>query len=176
MTNKYLIALSAVPLILSACSVSENEQDDGFEMSIDADGEGGSSTDTVNIGGKGEGSKFSIKAEGFAMDIDLPPISLDTDDVDLNNLSLYPGTKVTGLNVEDKEGEGGKVTLSFDAPSNSKDLVSWFENKMTDENFTFETDGSMISGKTNEGDPFVLELIEKSADETSGRLQFSDPQ
>lgn len=176
MTNKYLIALSAVSLVLSACSVGESEQDDGFEMSIDADGEGGSSADKVKIGGQGEGSKFSIKAEGFEMDIDLPPISLDTDDVDLNNLSLYPGTKITGLNVEDKEGQGGKVTLSFDAPSNSKDLVSWFEKKMTDENFTFEADGNMLSGKTNEGDPFVLELVEKSAEQTSGMLQFSDPQ
>ncbi|MEP2103295.1 MAG: hypothetical protein ABJP02_08650 [Parasphingorhabdus sp.] len=174
MTNKYLIALAAIPLTLSACSAGESEDGDGFEMSIDVDGKGGSKADTVKIGGEGEDSKFSIKTDGFSMDVDLPQISLDSDDFDLNNVSLYPGTKVTGLNVEDKDGEGGKVILSFDAPSSTEELVTWFETKMTDENFVIEKDGNTLSGKTDEGDPFVLELTEKTADETSGKLQFSE--
>lgn len=174
MTKKYFAALAVIPLTLSACSVSDNEEGDGFEMAIDVDGEGGSSPDKVKIGGEGEASKFSIKTDGFSMDVDLPQISLDSDDFDLNNVSLYPGTKVTRLNVEDKDGQGGKVILSFDAPSNTEDLLSWFEKKMTDENFVVEKDGNTLSGETDEGDPFLLELTEKEADESSGKLQFSE--
>lgn len=175
MTNKYLAALTAIPLTLSACSASEDGQgDDGFEMSIDVDGEGGDKADSIKIGGKGDDTKFSIKTDGFSMDVDLPQISLDSDDFDLNNVSLYPGTKVTGLNVEDKDGQGGKVILSFDAPTSTQDLASWFEEKMTDENFIVEKDGNKLSGKTDEGDPFLLELTEAGADRTTGKLEFSE--
>ncbi len=175
MTNRFIVALAAVPLTLSACSGSETQQgDDGFEMSIDVDGEGGDKANSIKIGGNGEDSKFSIKTDGFSMDVDLPQISIDSDDFDLNNVSLYPGSKVTGLNVEDKDGEGGKVILNFDAPTSTNELVSWFEQKMTDENFVVEKDGNTLSGKTDEGDPFSLELTEKGADETSGKLEFSE--
>lgn len=174
MTKTYLMALAAIPLALSACSAGESEEGDGFEMSIDVDGEGGSTPDKVKIGGKGEDSKFSIKTDGFSMDVDLPQISLDSDDFDMNNVALYPGTKVTGLNIEDKDGQGGKVVLSFDAPTGINDLTSWFEKKMTEENFVVEKDGNALSGKTDEGDPFLLQLTEKAADQTSGKLEFSE--
>lgn len=174
MTKTYLIALAAIPFTLSACSAGESEQGDGFEMSIDVDGEGGSTPDKVKIGGEGEDSKFSIKTDGFSMDVDLPQISLDSDDFDMNNVSLYPGTKITGFNIEDKDGQGGKVILSFDAPTGIRDLTSWFEQKMAEENFVVEKDGNALSGKTDEGDPFLLQLTEKSADQTSGKLQFSE--
>jgi len=176
MTKTYLMALAAIPFALSACSASESEQGDGFELSIDVDGEGGSKTEKIKIGGEGEDSKFSIKTDGFSMDVDLPQISLDSDDFDMNNVALYPGTKVTGLNIEDTDGQGGKVVLSFDAPTDIDDLTSWFEKKMAEENFVVEKDGSALSGKTDEGDPFVLQLTEKAADQTSGKLQFSESQ
>lgn len=174
MTKTYLIALAAIPFSLSACSASESEEGDGFEMSIDVDGDGGSTPDKVKIGGDGGDSKFSIKTDGFSMDVDLPQISLDSDDFDMNNVTLYPGTKVTGLNIEDQDGQGGKVILSFDAPTGIDDLTSWFEQKMTDENFIVEKDGTLLSGKTDEGDPFLLQLTEKTADQTSGKLEFSE--
>ncbi len=174
MTKTYLIALAAIPFALSACSAGESGEGDGFEMSIDVDGEGGSTPDKIKIGGEGEDSKFSIKTDGFSMDIDLPQISLDSDDFDMNNVALYPGTKVTGFNIEDKDGQGGKVILSFDAPTGIDDLTSWFEKKMTDENFVVERDGNALSGKTDEGDPFLLQLTKKTADQTSGKLQFSE--
>ena len=67
MTNKYLVALAAVPLILTACSGSgESEQGDSFEMSIETDGEGTGGSDKVSIGGEDGDSKFSIKTDGFS--------------------------------------------------------------------------------------------------------------
>ncbi|QTD56944.1 hypothetical protein [Parasphingorhabdus cellanae] len=179
MTKTYLAALAVIPLTLSACSVSdeganEGQGDDGFEMSIDLDGEAGDKADSIKIGGSDEDTKFSIKTDGFSMDVDLPQISLDSDDIDLNNVALYPGTKVTALNVEDKDGQSGKFILRFDAPTGADNLTSWFEQKMAEKNFTVAKDGNTLSGKTDEGDPFLLELTAAGSDRTTGKLEFSE--
>ncbi|MEP3226073.1 MAG: hypothetical protein ABJO01_08865 [Parasphingorhabdus sp.] len=174
--KKYLIGLAAASMAVSACSGSDNSsEDDGFAISFNSDGESDGESADIEISGDGEDSKFSLKTDGFSMDIDLPKMSFDSDDFDLNNVSLYPGSKVTGLNVEDNDGNGGKVSLSFKAPTSFDTLVSWYEEKMSDQNFIFEKDGNILSGKTDDGDPFILELTEKSADETVGKLQFSEP-
>ncbi|QJB69186.1 hypothetical protein [Parasphingorhabdus halotolerans] len=175
MTYRHFIALAALPLVLSACSRTDSEKgaDDGVEFSVDLGGDG-SKADKIKIGGDGEDSKFSIKADGFSLDVDLPSITLDSDDFDLNNVALYPGTKVTGLDVEDKDGKGGKVTLSFVAPTDTKTLTSWFEEKMKAESFEVAKSSNGLSGKTGEGDPFDLTLDSKSSKETAGKLTFSE--
>jgi len=178
MTKKYFVALATIPLLLSACSKADDSDassDDGFEMSIDLGDDSEEGSGKINIGGEdGEKSKFSIKTEGFSMDVDLPSVSLDSDDFDLNNVSLYPGTKVTGLNVNSEDGEGGKVTLNFVAPADVETITSWFESKMAAEDFIVSKDGNVLKGKTDEGDAFLLKLTEKSGDETKGALEFSE--
>ena len=108
------------------------------------------------------------------MDVDLPSISLDSDDFDLNNVSLYPGTKVTGLNVNGEDDEGGKVTLNFVSPADVETIIGWFESKMVEEDFIVSKDGNVLKGKTDDGDSFLLKLSEKSAKETKGALQFTE--
>ena len=173
MTVKYLIALAALPLALSACTKVSDEGEDGFEMSVDLGDEDGEIS-KIKIGGDGEEANFSIKADGFAFDIDIPAIELDSDDFDLNNVALYPGTKITGLNVEDMDDGGGKVSLSFVAPTSADKLATWYETKMKAEHFVVAKSGNSLSGTTDEGDPFSLELNEKSAEETAGTLEFSE--
>ena len=41
---------------------------------------------SITIGGEGDDSKFSIRAEGFSMDVDMPSLSIDSEDFDLNNV------------------------------------------------------------------------------------------
>jgi len=166
MKKRYFAALAALPLLLSACS-----RDDTVEIDLSDDDT--SESEKISIGGEGDG-KFSIKADGFSMDVDLPSITLDADDLDLNNVKLYPGTKVTNFKIEDVEGGGGKVVLDFVAPVDEQSLSSWFEEQMTAENYEFEKDGTSLSGTSEEGDPFFLTLSEKSAVETFGTLEFAE--
>ena len=175
MTYRHFFALAVLPIAVSACSKAEDDSgtDEGVEFSVDL-GDEDSKADKIKIGGDGEEGKLSIKADGFSMDIDLPSIKLDSDDFDLNNVSLYPGTKVTGLDVEDKDGKGGNVTLSFVAPTDTKTLTSWFEEKMKAESFEVAKSSNGLSGKTDEGDPFDLKLTAKSSEETAGKLTFSE--
>jgi hypothetical protein len=171
MNKQFIAVVAAFPLILSACSKSEDE---GSSISIDLSDDSAEESEKIKIGGKGEDSKFSIKADGFSMDVNLPEIKLDSDDFDLNNVPLYPGSKITNFDIEDQKGEGGKVTVSFVSPTDADGLSEWFETKMTDEKFEVTKDGTNLSGTTDEGDPFSLELSEVSADETSGTLEFSE--
>lgn len=162
MAKHLLVALAALPLLLSACS----------ERSSDGEGDSGS----ITIGTEDEDGTFSIEAEGFSMDVDIPSITIDSEDFDLNNVTLYPGTKVTGMKIEDVEGEGGKVILDFVSPVGADVLLSWFESKMAEEDFTVSKEGMVLSGATDDGDPFMLSLSEVSGAETKGKLEFSEAQ
>ncbi len=166
MTKSFIAALAAAPLLLTACSASVSADDDAVES--------GDESSSITIGGDGDDSKFSIRTDGFSMDVDMPSLSIDSNDFDLNNVSLYPGSKVTGMKIKDKDGEGGQVILDFTAPAGTDELLPWFEEKMTEEKFTVEKDGTTLSGTTDDGDPFELRLTETSADETSGQLKFSE--
>lgn len=171
MKKQFLTAAIILPLMLSACSRSEDE---GSSISIDLSDDSTEDSEKITIGGEGKDSKFSIKADGFSMDVDLPEITLDSGDFDLNNVTLYPGSKITNFNIEDQKRVGGKVTVSFVAPTDIESASDWFEAKMTEEKFEVTRDGNDLSGATDEGDPFSLDLEEESAEETNGTLQFTE--
>jgi len=170
MSTKYLILLAALPLALSACSKSE----DGSAVSIDFSDDDKSEAEKIKIGGDGEDSKFSIKADGFSMEVDLPDITLDSDDFDMNDVDLYPGSQVTGFDIEDKDGQGGEVRISFKSPAGVEKLADWYESRLTGNDFKVVRDGTSLSGETAEGDPFSLDLAELSGTETKGILLFSE--
>lgn len=172
MSTKYLILLAALPLALSACSKVDDSSDDGSGMSIDFSDDSKSDAEKIKIGGGGEDSKFSIKADGFSMEVDLPSITLDSDDFDMNDVDLYPGSHVTSFAVQDKGGQGGKVKIGFKAPLAAQKLADWYETQLTGNYFEVARDGTNLSGKTEEGDPFSLTLTELSGDETKGVLEF----
>lgn len=174
MSTKYLILLAALPLALSACSKVEGDSADESSVSIDFSDESKPEGEKIKIGGDGEDSKFSIKADGFSMEVDLPSITLDSDDFDMNDVDLYPGSHVTSFAVQDKDGQGGKVKISFKAPAGLEKLTEWYQTRLTANDFQVVRSGTNLSGKTEEGDPFSLALTEISADETKGVLEFSE--
>ena len=169
MRPKYMILLAALPFALSACSKGEDKSG----MSIDFSDDSKPDAKKIKIGG-GDDSKFSIKADGFSMEVDLPSITLDSDDFDMNNVDLYPGSQITSFDIEDAKGEGGKVQISFKAPTSVDKLADWYATQLTGKDFAVARDGSNLSGKTNEGDAFSLALTEISAQQSKGVLEFSE--
>tara|TARA_R100001244_G_scaffold71741_2_gene57978 strand:- start:9874 stop:10404 length:531 start_codon:yes stop_codon:yes gene_type:complete len=174
MAPKYLILLAALPLALSACSKDGDESGNGTGISIDFSDDSKTDAEKIKIGGDGEDSKFSIKADGFSMDVDLPSITLDSEDFDMNNVDLYPGSKITGFNIEDAKGAGGKVTISFKAPAEADALADWYAKQMSGKKFEVARDGTNLSGKTDEGDPFTLALTDISSSQSRGVLEFTE--
>lgn len=174
MRPQYLILLAALPLTLSACSKDGDESGNGSGISIDFSDDSKTDAEKIKIGGDGEDSKFSIKADGFSMDVDLPSITLDTEDFDMNNVDLYPGSQITSFDVEDVKGEGGKVKISFKAPTDADTLADWYAAQLSGKDFEVSRDGTSLSGKTDEGDPFTLALTEISAKQSRGVLEFTE--
>ncbi|MEQ8744040.1 hypothetical protein [Parasphingorhabdus sp.] len=173
MPSKYLILIAALPLALSACSKDKDESGNGSGMPIDFSDESKPDAEKIKIGG-GDDSKFSIKADGFSMEVDLPSITLDSDNFDMNNVDLYPGSQITSFDIEDAKGEGGKVQISFKAPASVDKLADWYATQLTGKDFAVARDGSNLSGKTNEGDAFSLALTEISAQQSKGVLEFAE--
>jgi len=169
MRLKYMILLAALPFALSACSKGEDKSG----MSIDFSDDSKPDAEKIKIGGE-EDSKFSIKADGFSMDVDLPSITLDSDDFDMNNVDLYPGSQITSFDIEDAKGEGGKVQISFKAPAGTDKLADWYAGQLSGKDFEVVRDGTTLSGKTDEGDPFSLTLTEITATQSKGVLEFSE--
>lgn len=174
MPVKYLLLLAALPLALTACSKVGDDSTNGSGLSIDFSDDSKADTEKIKIGGGGEDSKFSIKADGFSMEVDLPSITLDSEDFDMNNVDLYPGSQITGFDIEDAKGKGGKVQISFKAPAGADKLADWYAAQLSGKGFEVARDGANLSGKTDEGDPFALALTEISAQQTKGVLKFSE--
>jgi hypothetical protein len=108
------------------------------------------------------------------MEVDLPSITLDSDDFDMNDVDLYPGSKVTSFDIEDADGKGGKVRIGFKSPASVETLAAWYETHLTDDDFDVARKGTNLSGKTDDGEPFSLALSAVSAEETKGVLEFSE--
>ena len=78
MTPKFLILLAALPLALSACGKNEDEAANGSNLSIDLSDDSKPDAEKIRIGGDGKDSKFSIRTDGFSMDVDLPTSARST--------------------------------------------------------------------------------------------------
>ena len=173
MPPKYLILLAALPLTLSACSKDGDESGKGSGVSIDFSDDSKPDAEKIKIGGEKD-SKFSIKADGFSMDVDLPSITIDSEDFDMNNVDLYPGSQITSFNIEDAKGEGGRVKIGFKAPASADTLADWYAEQLSGKDFEVARDGTTLSGKTDEGDPFSLALTDVASKQSRGVLEFTE--
>ncbi|WP_417595026.1 hypothetical protein [Parasphingorhabdus sp.] len=174
MSTKYLFLLAVAPLALSACSKVEDESGNRTGLSVDFSDDNKPDDEKIKIGGEGKDSKFSIKADGFSMEVDLPSITLDSDDFDMNDVDLYPGSQVTNFDIEDRDGQGGKVQIAFKAPLGVDKLADWYETQLTGDDFEVVRNGTNLSGRTGKGDPFSLTLTAMSEQESKGVLEFSE--
>lgn len=104
-----LLALAAPLALLAGCG----GDDAGTSISIKGnDSEGKPATASMD-GGSGQ---VKIDVPGFEASIKLPKIQLDADNFDLGGVKLYPGSKVTSMNIDAaKEDQAGDaVTIAFE--------------------------------------------------------------
>lgn len=164
-----LITLLVTSSLLAAC----NSHGEGTNFSLDATTESGGK---VKAGVDGTTGGVTIDAPGLKAAIALPKIQLDADDVDISGVKLYPGSKVTGMNVtaNDRTHSGGQVRIAFDAPADAATVKDWFGKEMTKKAFKFSASAAGLSGTTEDGDAFSLDLKPGAAGHTSGTLNVDD--
>jgi hypothetical protein len=150
-----LMLVSLAALSLAACSGGEGE---GTSITFNGETENGAAT-TISTDGKNGSMKIDVP--GFKADIAMPKLKLDAGDFEMNGVNLYPGSTITSMNITDggNEGEGsGGVTVRFAAPAAADVVRSWFGERLQQAGFKLTAAGNALSGTTDEGKPFRMEL------------------
>lgn len=160
-----LLAAALIALSLAACDGDK----EGTTITLNASTDDGN----VSAGVNGGNGRVSIKAPGFSGQITLPKIQLDAGKFQMNGFNLYPGSKISGMNIDardgEKEGEDrGQVRVTFESPAAPDTVRNWFEEKLSAADFKLSRRGGGLAGTDEEGKPFALELAPAGNGQTRG--------
>ncbi|WP_084583673.1 hypothetical protein [Sphingomonas azotifigens] len=155
-----LSASLLLPMALAAChgsaniSLDGNDSDDNSVIATDANG------------------RIQIKAPGVQGSITLPKMPLDAKDFDIDGVTLYPGSTLKNLKVNDKgDDKDGEVIVEFESPAAPTVVRDWFRDNMTKQGFKVTTKDDNLIGTTDDGQPFALQLSAQGDAKTKGLMQ-----
>jgi hypothetical protein len=161
----FVVAIAA--LSLAACG----EKGDGTSISLNAGGTDGN----VTAGVDGKTGQMSLNVPGFSGRIKLPKIKLDAGDFDMNGVHLYPGSTISGMNIDARDNDAnedtGQVKVSFDSPASPDVVRAWFAEKLTTAgDFKLQSSGTGLSGTAEDGKVFKLDLAPTGDGKSKGTL------
>ncbi len=125
------LAFLIPPMILLAACGSEEKAKESTEVSINAGDEHGG----VQIKTGKDGGNIKIGGDGAAIDIDIPDfVDLNIeDDFDIDGVKLYPGSKVTKVDVDANDQNGADkavVKLGFTSPAAPTKAADWMAGEL----------------------------------------------
>ncbi|OHD08268.1 hypothetical protein [Sphingopyxis sp. RIFCSPHIGHO2_12_FULL_65_19] len=144
-------------MLLAACGSEEKKTGEATEVSINAEGDGGG----IRIKADQDGGKIKIGGDGAAIDIDIPDfVDLDIEsDFDIDGVKLYPGSKVTKVDVDasDKNGiDKATVKLGFTSPAAPKVAADWMAGEFAKKGVKVTRSGDTLAGKDKDGADFRI--------------------
>ncbi|WP_333573400.1 hypothetical protein [Sphingomonas sp.] len=149
-----------LPIALAACHGNANINFDGN----DTDGNSVISTDA--------NGRIQIKAPGIQGSITLPKMPLDAKNFDIDGVTLYPGSTLRNLKVNDGNSDrDGQVIVEFESPAAPTVVRDWFRDNMTKQGFKVTTKDDNLIGTTDDGQPFALQLRPGGDARTKGLMQ-----
>ena len=145
-------------MLLAACGQGE-EKKDKTEVSINAGDEHGG----VQIKTGKDGGNIKIGGDGAAIDINIPDfVDLDIEsDFDIDGVKLYPGSKVTTVNVDanDKNGaDKAVVKLGFTSPAAPTKAADWMAGEFAKKGVKVTRTGDTLAGKDKDGADFTIKF------------------
>jgi len=151
-------------MLLAACGSEEKKSGEGTEISINAEGDGGG----VKIQTGKDGGKIKIGGDGAAIDIDVPDfVDLDIEsDFDIDGVKLYPGSKVTKVDVDanDKNGaDTATVKLGFTSPAAPTKAADWMAGEFAKKGVKVTRSGDTLAGKDKDGADFRINFVPDGA-------------
>jgi hypothetical protein len=163
----------AAALILTAGLSACGDSKDGTSISINSTDSDGNVVASMD----GNTGAVSINTPGFSGKLNLPKLHLDSQDFEMNGVHLYPGSTISGMNVEahsdgkaGKDDDNGSVRVSFASPAAPATVRDWFQAKLNAAGFTVSPNGNGLVGTTDEKKPFKLELTADGTDKSKGTL------
>ncbi|GAA0736487.1 hypothetical protein [Sphingomonas japonica] len=162
------------PALLTMLAACGGGDDQGTSISLNT-GEGNAATASVN-GATGE---IAVNVPGFKGKLDLPKFKLDAGDIDLNGVSLFPGSTVRDLDIAaDRDSEapngGDRVSITFDSPAAAADVRQWFQGELAGAGYTLRTDGDGLVGTTEDGSAFRLDLTPGDGARSQGTITIGE--
>ncbi|HWW58394.1 MAG TPA: hypothetical protein VN047_15990 [Sphingopyxis sp.] len=151
-------------MLLAACGSEEKKADEGTQVSINAGGDGGG----VKIRTGKDGGNLKIGGEGVAIDVDIPDfVDLDIEsDFDIDGVKLYPGSKVTKVDVDasDKGGaDKATVKLGFTSPAPPTKAADWMAGEFAQKGVKVTRSGDTLAGKDKDGADFRINFAPDGA-------------
>lgn len=163
MLRPMMLGLTLAALALGGCDNKE-----GTTITLNAsDGNG-----AMALADNGQTGQVALNLPGFSGKINLPKLHLDGDDVEFNGVHLYPGSKVTGMNI-DADHDNGTVHIAFDSPADPATVRDYFQTKLGGAGFTLHAEGSGLAGTTDEDKPFRLDLQPDGDGHAKGMITVS---
>lgn len=171
--------LATPALLLSACSESttaeKKVEGEVEQVTINAKGEDGGA---VTITADSKGSRIKIDGDGVHINADLPGIDgLDVgSDFDIDGVRLYPGAKITSVNVNadagKPEGKQGQVDFGLAAPAAPATVLNWYTKAFAAKGIATTTKGGTLTGTSKDGDAFAIELAPEGTG-SKGKIRVS---
>jgi hypothetical protein len=168
----FLIGAIAPLALLSACGSSEDDGKRGTDISINAKDPQGD----VAIKADGQTGKVSVNVPGFNASVSLPKVMLEDGDFDIDGVKLYPGSKVTSVNVNaNSDGENKKavVTIAFTSPAEPEKVRAWFAKGFADSDVKAKATTTGFAGTTDDAGSFSMTLTPSGA-ATTGVVEIID--
>jgi hypothetical protein len=165
-------ALPLLPVLPALLLVAACDREGGSTLSINSDAGAGNGF-AATVSNQGE---VAINSPVFSGKLKLPKLDMDAEDFDMNGVHLYPGSRITGIDVRSsgKQREGGKddgqVRVSFDSPAAPQQVLGWFQDKLNHAGYSVAPAGSALTGTTEEKQPFRMELSPAGEGKAKGTI------
>jgi len=153
------LAFLISPMLLLAACGQEEEAKETTEVSIKADGDRGN----VRITAGKDGGKLKIGGDRVNIDVNIPDLG-DLNiagDFDIDGVKLYPGSKVTKVDVDASDRDGAKkarVKLGFTAPATPAKAADWMAGEFGKKGIRVTRSGATLAGKDKDGHDFTIDF------------------
>ena len=175
-----LLILPFAMFTLSACGASADADDGttGTDISVNMTSDEGG---TVKASANGKTGEVVLDVPGFKANLAMPKINMGSDNFNMNGVSLYPGSKVISMNVDNvmrvagtKGPDGATVRITFDSPAKPEVVKAWFLDKLVKTaKYKLTATPNGMTGQDEKGNPFALDLRPGSPGHSIGNMAIS---
>lgn len=149
------LAFLAIPALLAGCHSSLKNP--------------ANSDETVTMSGQANGQvSFNFPfAQGH---VKIPESMMKNGQFDIDGVKMIPGGTLNGFNVNAGD-SGSTVNVGFKSPASAKDTQAYFLDQFRQKGVEAAAAGDSISGKSKDGDTFVIHIA-SAANGSTGTIRI----